>query len=1378
MSFAADAIGFYLQLEDQLTPALESSEKAYIRFVKSLDKYNQRAFKSANKGFDVLTNLVQSFTELPKLAKESFEKAHKALRAKIKPLVQPVLLQFTPSSVKGLSKAIGAAINQALRKATIRLIPTAPRSKSKLFDTSTNLRQLWKGLPQPPDMRGGFQGLPRYQTGGTVEDPSGKARKDMDSVLAWLQPGEFVVPKDIVDQLRNAKGQFEQMPEGLRDTLADINNIKTAMEQMKDAMDAGLDGGAVEDYARATDMLAKKTVDLNDITQDLGLKTILHFKDAIKDTRGEMEEMNEVVEEQTTLLGKLLSKILSPARFLAINKAIGQTQEALSGLKTGAMDTADAFGAGAGSVDTFMGNMKESNKILSQSREEMHANAAATMEHTQANYGNLVSLTQVGEARATLVDLGVRSEEQLRRMAPLAAALSQTTGIALGNIGKNLYELTGIYKLTTDQATAYILSLNKMQSAAAITADELESRMQGLLEGGLSLYIQQEITDPATKKRVMESMAGLVTAMSDQWVDGGGEMASMLVGALADPAKWGKLEMVAGMSVEQLKQGLIDQDIEGVMKTITDNIAMHMQDATSAQDLLVKMQGIGFEGTDQDLTNLLKKQDELLASSRTVQGTFVDQADAQRALREEVEKTTSGWDRFSNAVGNWITSAIPAGVLEFFDEFNFQAMHSVVFLGQQAWALGKSLAALIAKALGLATVTTAQVAQTAATTAATVATVAQTAAATTATAATGGLGGAIASLGTGIGTFIAQIGTGAGAAVSGFLTGLGTGLVALAGGLVALTPAIPVMIVLGGIISVGIIAFGVALRIATPAIDAFGVVIEKVMTGFVNLFSIFMEMDAGQLLALGPALMMMGIAFTTMGGGILAGSVMMAAAVPALIVFSVAMALFGGGDLGSGSIADTLNSMASAFVVDKGTLKAATEGIKAAGEFMASFLAVSLGMNLAGMLSGGGIIGTALKGIRWFFVGDPMANLVRDAKDMQTTVNALVKTFGDTGWSDDLPKAAVGIEAAGTFMKSYGDIAKALGAAAKVAPSAKMLNVMGVWFASTPLLDLIRSGPKMVLTVNFLAETFGKMDVSETLPKATKNVVAMATFMGEVGKVSKSLGDVREIADTGFWNWIGRGFGEKTLAAIETAAPKMGDAVLALTKGLAPLRGKQAIAGMKNVTTGVKVAHAMVEGISGVAKILVKSEDAFTAVAGMEIKSEPMAAAVDALLTSFGSLIQKHGTSLKTTGGSMSLLHDTVQGIGGVAKTMMDFEDEFDYMADMDVERMTESIDAMGNLITKATGTAAMIRSKIAAKMLTPKELKAVTVVQVTGDVNAKDAETHKLLRQLAELLGRSGSYSKPRQPTGLPAPRRAGMGTQALAGGNRAGRPLDARGG
>ncbi len=84
----------------------------------------------------------------------------------------------------------------------------------------------------------------------------------------------------------------------------------------------------------------------------------------------------------------------------------------------------------------------------------------------------------------------------------------------------------------------------------------------------------------------------------------------------------------------------------------------------------------------------------------------------------------------------------------------------------------------------------------------------------------------------GIGKGIKALGAGLGKGLQSVLLGIGKGLMGLAAGLVALTPAIPVI----GVLTLAAIGLGKALELAAPAIDAFAPVLMKVADVIGNIF--------------------------------------------------------------------------------------------------------------------------------------------------------------------------------------------------------------------------------------------------------------------------------------------------------------------------------------------------------------------------------------------------------------------------------------------------------------------------------------------------------------------------------------------------------------
>src|SRR5437016_1857122 len=98
--FAENSVGFFLQLDNQLSPELLKAKNDYQSFVKSINALNDKAVAAAGKGFSALGDLVKSFTDLPKRALAAYTTTRKMLQAKMKPLIQQVQFDFSPRSRK------------------------------------------------------------------------------------------------------------------------------------------------------------------------------------------------------------------------------------------------------------------------------------------------------------------------------------------------------------------------------------------------------------------------------------------------------------------------------------------------------------------------------------------------------------------------------------------------------------------------------------------------------------------------------------------------------------------------------------------------------------------------------------------------------------------------------------------------------------------------------------------------------------------------------------------------------------------------------------------------------------------------------------------------------------------------------------------------------------------------------------------------------------------------------------------------------------------------------------------------------------------------------------------------------------------------------
>jgi hypothetical protein len=114
-------------------------------------------------------------------------------------------------------------------------------------------------------------------------------------------------------------------------------------------------------------------------------------------------------------------------------------------------------------------------------------------------------------------------------------------------------------------------------------------------------------------------------------------------------------------------------------------------------------------------------------------------------------------------------------------------------------------------------------------------------------AAEGGGGGLLGGLGAGIKALGSGIGKGLGA----ILSGMGRGFMVLAKGLIALTPAIPVI----GVLTLAAIGLGAALRLAAPAIEAFAPVLMKIAEVVGTVFVAAIEAIPGVIKAVGDVVL-------------------------------------------------------------------------------------------------------------------------------------------------------------------------------------------------------------------------------------------------------------------------------------------------------------------------------------------------------------------------------------------------------------------------------------------------------------------------------------------------------------------------------------------
>jgi len=219
-SFAANAVGFYLQIENQLSGTLKEAEKDYTRFVKSLTRLNEQAVKSATKGFSAMNALVQSFQNAIPKGVKGFNPISRGAPGRTGAI--KVSLSFTQQDERKFAASVSRAVVSALNKVkfgpgraggsqafTPAAIKKAAAGGSKDFNTA--MTTVFKTLGSAFNVMSRMFGkMPHFQSGGVVGGPPGKAQ----TVVAHGREGIFT-PDAMVKMARNLFGAIKMLTAGV-----------------------------------------------------------------------------------------------------------------------------------------------------------------------------------------------------------------------------------------------------------------------------------------------------------------------------------------------------------------------------------------------------------------------------------------------------------------------------------------------------------------------------------------------------------------------------------------------------------------------------------------------------------------------------------------------------------------------------------------------------------------------------------------------------------------------------------------------------------------------------------------------------------------------------------------------------------------------------------------------------------------------------------------------------------------------------------------------------------------------------------------------------------------------------------------------------------
>lgn len=585
MAFSDDAIGFYLQVEDEMSPVLKSAADNYAKFVGAIEKLNEKAYASASKGIAAVAHLVTSFRKLPPEAAKQYAKAADAMQktAKKKPIMQEIGFKPGSAQQKGLTAAVKKGVLAALASATIRLTAAIPLAKVKPFDASQSLRSAYADMTQPPDMKGGFQGLPKFAKGGIVPGQGNE-----DNVMAMLTPGELVVPVDAVDSVLNALVAAQEFS----DTAKQLSNIAKAT-------------GDPKLMKKANAALQSSVAELNNArkaTTGLSMDMQTELVPSINEVAESINEMTDSGKEATGVFENLLSNVLGEERFRSISVAIknitdeleqaqGQAAAAFGEMDGGRVasfseatrELAVAWGASSEELSVFRDNMAKAareydldNRLMAQSMLELKEQGLSTFEDLEAVAPAATVAAQAGlqgmsealaEARTNLKF----SQKEAALFAGQMVELNQQTGLGDEFISKFGNDLVAAFEDPTAQQRLAQLGVDFSQVSDAVkkgdvgpALDQLTNSLAAMGETEATRVLQDimEVDAPtAALQKLSQNVGDVNIAMEknrNAMMNAADPMMVMTDNANTGLSTWEKLSRTVGNFVTDVGGPVIE----------------------------------------------------------------------------------------------------------------------------------------------------------------------------------------------------------------------------------------------------------------------------------------------------------------------------------------------------------------------------------------------------------------------------------------------------------------------------------------------------------------------------------------------------------------------------------------------------------------------------------------------------------------------------------------------------------------------------------------------------------------------------------------------------------------------------------------------------
>lgn len=659
---ASNAINFYLQLDDNITPTLSRVEKGYTKVINVIDNMNRTAQRKASGAISSLEKLTQSLEALPTRMASAASKLQRTMSSSMNKVGSKT--GGKASSGGDIANIVERAVERAMKRMTVRLQASIPKKPKDTSWNTKNYKDVYRQMPPPPDYSGGFHTLPGYAKGGVVKG----GVSGQDSVAAMLTPGEVVLPVNLVKGLYSVFGRKPRVPHYAEGGIvSDFSDMTSAAMEMEHSMNIASVSGELL-YSALTGTVDKMRAFMLPVSP---LEIFSKQRIIASQPAGGVAStfaLESVMESSNKYLSNIAGGMLGLRGISAVFSTVTGTLTNIN--KT----LGSAFGIFS-KIRNFLG-IKEQESLLPGAAKgllAMSTAAAAYIERDWARVRAAVS-TVPGvfesvkeEGIKTMVKFGVATDVMMSRVTKFAdeqklsgKELEKTMDLvaefSIDNeaLADRTADLTWKFKklgITIDRQRNVFSGFIEVGRETTLTLDDIASGTEQVQDAMLQLTVQGRNVDSA-----LVGIASIAGTFKNNMVDAGSVFE--LFNTVIDPTRIadtaGLLNVMAiqsGKTADNMRNLLTSGNpadqmefFETLVRTI-DSV-----DVSKFGEMEALLAQVGSAGIDKNFVNSIKLMSQrkgitnFAEEMRSVAQSSIQQAVAGKALSER-------WDEYAGSIG-------------------------------------------------------------------------------------------------------------------------------------------------------------------------------------------------------------------------------------------------------------------------------------------------------------------------------------------------------------------------------------------------------------------------------------------------------------------------------------------------------------------------------------------------------------------------------------------------------------------------------------------------------------------------------------------------------------------------------------------------------